>query len=420
MKNKKVFFIVIIVMLFFAGIIALTQEVDLLLPLTENPQSDDQINSTQAQMAAHLSKQDKWFKSNAGGMALEETQSRLTALRGQYALLIKTAGPGDIPDHLIPFYTDTYFPENRILFKNGQQARSQWIFRDRRGTTRLNAVIADPPASRNNDTTNRSVISTELEEESENRAVTAGTDRRIFNKGFIEIFDENSYLTEEYSFFENGEIRKINHNYNNGLLISSAVMLRVNEEENEYVNVYTDYYRYNRSSSLRNIERVFHLNAQNVSLREPEMISFPRHVMDAVNEKFMETERVNLYPDFFGDANVKTDEKIIFETDERGRIFTQVFHDEKDDVIWTITNTWFNDRIVSTVKEEGGVVYAAEFDYDQNGNRVEERNHRNGVLERVVRTEGNLDIEELYLNGAAVLRVIWEDGRKISETRLRQ
>jgi hypothetical protein len=60
----------------------------------------------------------------------------------------------------------------------------------------------------------------------------------------------------------------------------------------------------------------------------------------------------------------------------------------------------------------------SEYEYDSNSNVILERNFRNGVLERVVRTEGNREIEELYLNNFIVLRAVYEDGRKISETRV--
>jgi hypothetical protein len=33
--------------------------------------------------------------------------------------------------------------------------------------------------------------------------------------------------------------------------------------------------------------------------------------------------------------------------------------------------------------------------------------------------EGTREIEELYMDGVVVLQAVWEDGRKISETRMR-
>jgi hypothetical protein len=126
------------------------------------------------------------------------------------------------------------------------------------------------------------------------------------------------------------------------------------------------------------------------------------------------------YPEFFGDLFVKENTRIVYTNDERGRILTQTLHnnDEKNSVVWTIANKWSGDRIVSTSKKEGDIESVSEYEYDSDNNVILERNFKNGVLERVVRTEGNKDIEELYLNGIIVLRAVWEDGRKVSETRV--
>jgi hypothetical protein len=69
------------------------------------------------------------------------------------------------------------------------------------------------------------------------------------------------------------------------------------------------------------------------------------------------------------------------------------------------------------MKTQNDTVLLAEFAYDSSGDRILERNFRNGILERLVRTEGKVDIEELYLNNVVVLITVWEDGVRISETR---
>jgi hypothetical protein len=100
--------------------------------------------------------------------------------------------------------------------------------------------------------------------------------------------------------------------------------------------------------------------------------------------------------------------------------------DENENIIWEIQNTWFDERIVRIRKREyinynedteNYIEYLAEYEYDSNGNRVTERNYKDGDLERVVRTQGSQDIEELYMFDTIVLQAVWEDGRKISETR---
>jgi hypothetical protein len=149
------------------------------------------------------------------------------------------------------------------------------------------------------------------------------------------------------------------------------------------------------------------------------MVTFPRRILDAVKKGIIVNERLNLYPDFFGDIFVSIGSKMIFDIDDRGRILGQIFYDNDDNVLWTIKNTWKENRIVMTTKIEGETVLTAEYAYNANGDRINEKNLKNGVLERVVYMEGDAEIEELYMNNAVVLRAVWEDGRKISEARVR-
>ena len=149
------------------------------------------------------------------------------------------------------------------------------------------------------------------------------------------------------------------------------------------------------------------------------MLSFPVNIMSAAKIENFISEKINPYPEFFGEIPVQKESRIVFTTDDRGRVLVQAFHDEDDNVIWIIQNTWQDDRIVSVTKTEDGIVYLAEYEYNSDGNRITERNLRNGILERFVRTEGGRDTEYLYINNIVVLQAVWEDGRKISETRMR-
>jgi hypothetical protein len=154
-------------------------------------------------------------------------------------------------------------------------------------------------------------------------------------------------------------------------------------------------------------------------LDDPLVITFPSGIMAAARDRFFSGERHNSYPEFFGNVSAGKDSKMSYSTDERGRILSQTFYDADDKVVWVIYNTWKDERIISTVKEEGNIVNLAEYEYNSSGDRVLERNYTNGVLERVVRSQGKTDIEELYLNGNVVLQAVWENGRKVSETRMR-
>jgi hypothetical protein len=231
--------------------------------------------------------------------------------------------------------------------------------------------------------------------------------------GFIEIYDENSFIKTEYQYSDDGGKTKTDFRYNDKLLLISTVSVW---EQGGYAASYADFFRYNRSSYLRAVERVFYKDRR-LSFADTEKVSFPHRIMDAAKGGFFLGERLHVYPDFFGPIYVIQNNKIIYTADERGRIMNQTLYDSEDNVVWVIENTWKNDRIVSISKKEDKEELRAEFEYDSKGDRVSEKNFKNGNLERVVRTEGDTDIEELYMDNVLVLRAVWEEGRKISETR---
>jgi len=390
--TRKIAAAFIFILLLSAGFIALTQESDGDMPVVPEMEKNP----------PEWAKGARWFRSNAGGMALEEMPSRIAALRNEYALLIDFAGREELPEFLYPFYDEKYFMEIRVLYEKNEKAHTQWIFRDIDGTSRLVAVFAEKNAA---DETQADV----KEEPQKNNA-----------SGFIEVYDENSFLSAEYRFFQDGGKSRTDYIFKDGLLLSSTVFLWEEDDDGgKYAQVYADYFRYNRSSFLRSVQRVFYKDREISSLNDPVVIVFPSGIMAAARERFFTWERQNSYPEFFGDVLAAKDSKMSYSTDDRGRITSQTLYDENDNVIWVIYNTWRNERIISTLKEEGGKVFLAEFEYDSNGDRVLEKNYTNGVLERVVRSQGKTDIEELYLNGNVILQAVWEDGRKVSETRMR-
>ena len=128
--------------------------------------------------------------------------------------------------------------------------------------------------------------------------------------------------------------------------------------------------------------------------------------------------KINLYPEYFG-GMIFDNNKIIYDTDNRGRILSETLYDEDDDIIWFIQNIWENNRIISSKKIEGDENYLTEYEYNSGGEKILERNYKNGSLERIVRKEGSQDIEELYINDTIVMKAVWENGRKISESRVR-
>jgi hypothetical protein len=486
------------VMLFSVGIIALTQESPFQVnDFTADNEKDeqDQDFSSGYELERKIPewvKPARWFRSNSGGMPLEEMQSRIAAMRGQYALVIDFTSPIDLPEHLQSYYDDRYFIEVRTLYKGGNENRTQWIFRDENYGVRLIAVLFEASAAAQEasreaaqnaaqDTDDEKIEDAPVEEnaadvsdkvavsdettviqnaEDGNIEITGNVeiaelqgdieDSEIETKvspviwrgpasGFIEIYDEKYHITAEYRYTDKGERSKIEYFYNNGIKTSARTMLW-DDKDGDYIQTHTDYYRYNRSAFLRAVERVFMRDQQitssdnvvtsnevadnvvkdNIVKDNVVKVSFPHNILAvAKNDSFM-GEKFNSYPDFFDDLFVLKDSKLVFTTDERGRVLDQTLinNDEEKTVIWKIVNTWSDDRIVKITKTEGQTVLLTEYVYNKDGDRVLERNIKNGVLERVVRSEGKTDIEELYLNNKVVLQAVWEDGRKISESRV--
>jgi hypothetical protein len=88
-------------------------------------------------------------------------------------------------------------------------------------------------------------------------------------------------------------------------------------------------------------------------------------------------------------------------------------------MIGEMKNTWSQDRLLSVHWTSGDDDRLTEYEYDGGGDRILERNYSKGLLERIVKQEGDREVEEIYMNNRIILRAIWEDGRKISEERIR-
>jgi hypothetical protein len=462
--RKRIFQIAFFALLLSAGIIALTQESDESIAVPEaeegvNPDIYAEEFFSDSELARQLPewvKPMRWFRSNAAGMALEEVPSRLAALRNKYALVIDFTGPQDLPEYLLQFYDTEYFIEIRTFFENGEEVRAQWIFRDINGTTRVLAVVIEDTEKSeiidevaHNDESiedNIEYIETAYTEEeisgSEYDAIdaaleTAGDNlerKDKYNKirglknGFIEVYDKDSFLTMEYRYTDDAQDSKTQYFYKDGTILSAVSFLwEENSKGGEFVQIHTDYFRYNRSAFLRNVERVIFRDKKISSSEDSVRIAFPSNVMNAAQNDYFMSEKFNAYPEFFGDLFVKKNDKLVYTTDERGRIMNQTLYrkqtnsegEEEEKVVWAIKNTWSGERIASITKTEGDTVLLANYEYDSAGDRVLERNLKNGILERLVRTEGKKDIEQLYLNNVVILQAVYEDGRKISETRMR-
>ncbi|MCL2763426.1 MAG: hypothetical protein FWD36_09545 [Treponema sp.] len=351
----------------------------------------------------------RWFRSNAGGMMLQETPSRLAALRNQYALVVDYIPPHELDPRLTSFYREDYIIEVRVLYEEGTESRKQWLFRDRQGATRLNAVFLSEYV---NPGSNFSAETGETGEPEEQAPAASG--ERL---GFIELYDERSLITKDFWLYDDGGETFVEYFYRNGILIKTETRQRSTGYRATYTLVYTDNFRYNRSFSLRNVERMYH----DAAAAEPVRLLFPSRVLDAASDVNFISDKLFVGSEFLGNVFIgEAGSRIIFDTDSRGRILTQTMIDDEDEVVWVISNVWADDRIISIVRTENENIKRIEYEYDGDGNRIVQRDIHNGVLERIVHIEGKKETEELMFNGVVVLRAYWENGRKIHEERVRQ
>jgi hypothetical protein len=392
----------------------------------------------------------RWFRSNKGGMTLEEIPSRLAALRNDYALVIDYISPAELPVLLVPFYQRSYAIEIRVLYFKEEESRRQWVFRDGKGVTRLVAVfsgnlidslpeaVADEAAAGEAAGIENAAETAEtagVEDESppdetagiENAADSAESGAESADAetaptgnapiGFIEIYNEDYHITGEHLFSEEGEETITEYFYNRGTLIRGEAVRKTSNEEGqeELQKTYTDNYRYNRSGSLRSVERVFHERVE----AEPVNLRFPNRILDAAADENFIGSKLSLGSSFFGEYVMEPGFRMEYTTDDRGRILTQTLIDAQDQTIWTLKNTWSGERIAAAYWTDEINERLTEYEYNGDGDRIIERNFNNGILERLVRTDGAREVEELYMNETVILRAVWEDGRKISEERIR-
>jgi hypothetical protein len=341
----------------------------------------------------------QWYRSNSSGMALEYIPSGIVALGNEYSLSVGNIRPAELPGFLLPLYDPSFIVELRIIYHNREPYNRQWIFRDERGIARVNA-------------------SGEFRQ-------SPGAEM----SGFIEIYDDGHSLVSERLFTGGTEILTF-YDYSDGLLlkaerwtnafegIPSALINRDNMKEAPAI---TDYYRYTRSFSLRAIERVFNQDYDESSMDRASLdrVSFPPIVPGSSREPEFQNPGLAFSSEFIDDVITEQPGRIIYTTDSRGRVLTETRLGEDGEVIGELRNAWTGDRLDSVLWKSGDDERLTEYEYDSDGDRILERNLNRGVLERTVRTTGNRDIEELYMNGRVILRAVWEDGRKISEERVR-
>jgi hypothetical protein len=365
-------------------------------------------------------KKSEWYISNAGGMALERAASRFAAMRNPYCLLVEEGSSPDMPDLLRPYYRARWLVELRILYKDGEEFRRQWLFRDG-ALNRLAAVFTRPGG----EGAEKEAAENDAEEEAEGGPGGEGMENKP-PLGFIEVFGEHGLIVMERQFLEDGELI-IDYVYreagNRELLIRADTRRRTLEEAAPAEALYIDYYRYTRNYSLRLIERVFvkppEAGAGGEGPVSAALLRFPRRSLDSEKESGFISPVPFFGSQFLEDLQVENLHQIVYTTDERGRILTETRKDEEGNIVGELRNTWSGDRLSRIVWNSGEEERVVGYVYNQDGDRIEERNYRNGVLERLVHVQGDREDEELYMNGELILRTRWEGGKKVYEEQVR-
>ncbi|MCL2382340.1 MAG: hypothetical protein FWC64_12275 [Treponema sp.] len=363
----------------------------------------------------------RWYRSNAAGMALEFTPSRLVAMRSEYSLSVEAAAPEEIPAILLPYFDSSYRIELRTLFQGSAEARRQWIFRDSRGFAMLVASGS---------------------------AYFFGGDGQEDERrtGFIEFRNSEGSVVRERLFEEDLSQWEFRFFYTGNILQSSQAWFKpapapvpvpASPPEYEYPYEYagtieappepeipelallfTHFYRYARSGALRAIDRVFHGAAE----ENADRIAFPRTGPAMASAREAGNVPIFYTPGFILSAiRIAEGARVSYTLDNRGRIVSEVWTDEDGRIVGEFRNTWLNDRLAAVLWRSDDGEWRVEYEYNAAGDRVVERNFRQGVLERTVtRQEDGRDMEELFMNERLMLRAIWEDGLKISEERISQ
>jgi hypothetical protein len=321
-------------------------------------------------ISAALDANPVWYISNAAGMALEGT-AEVVALRSEYALSVETLSSSFLPEKLRPYYTQAWNVEKRSLYHHAVENRVQWRFVDSDTQTRLSAVLDGAGA------------------------------------GTIDIYDSSGRQSEERRIDAAGNETVLQYFYQGDVLLRSVAQ-----------GLYTDTYRYTRSGSIRAVIRSFD---EGTSQR----IDFPRlspPPFPGLGDDFVQVRAVwtsSFLSDVLDSVVSDGSGQIVYTIGSGGKPEKETHYDAEGNEVGVLAYTWDGNRIASVRWIAGDDERLTEYEYDADGNQTSEKDYSKGVLERTLRKEGNQEIEELYINGKVALRAVWEEGRKISEERLR-
>ncbi len=355
----------------------------------------------------------EWYVSDASGIALERT-TEAVARRLDFALSVRTAAAEGAPAPVRAAVPVGGSLELKTLYEKGTEVRSRWAALDAAGFERY----------------------------AEQRSADG-------NFGY-ERYDASRRFIEE-GRSAGGSLTVIRYAYAGDRLVRAEAYAVVGDAEKP---LWVETYRYLRSGALRSVERTYPAGTEGgKTVTEGARFEAPRGLPRLLDLRSADGSRITTVYDAFGrvvsreafdaagkpigSAEVATyatgaagprsvvrseEGGATVETglDDRGRALHEIRRDAEGNVLSETSTVWKENRIASIETVAGGLTRRTEYEYDEGGNRLMERNYRDGNLERTVRRSGGEETEELYSGGVAVLRAVWVDGRKVSEQRLRK
>jgi hypothetical protein len=409
-------------------------------------------------------------------MLLEET-FKTKALRSNYSVSVQNIRPEKVPQEIRKYYSVPWTVECRILYESGKRLRTQWVFQDAAKVSLFIAVIGNDGSGFIEWFNDKGFVQEEQRldadgsgyfisytyrdqyllkaeatlveavkkpdgdkvkndkdktKEEEQKKQTPETEKTVSQTDTKDASPQNE--AAETSDTEAVSEQKAAQNANaaeqkppppqpkaserarktEGPAAFPAFFVAVTGKEGE--KLWTDNYRYTRSLGLRAIERVYHNPKAEQKFART---TFPRVVPDdSPRKKDFVSPAIPFSSDFLRDIYKDGAVKINYNTDSRRRIVNEMRFDGEDKLLGEFNNIWEGDRLSKVTWKGDGEERVIEFRYNRSGERISERDYRNGVLERSVTINKDEEIEELYLSGETALRAIWKDGKKISEERL--
>jgi hypothetical protein len=291
-------------------------------------------------------------------MAIEQVWSRTAAMRNEFCLSVEPVGYWRLPESLrrniTSYYDSSYYMELRVLYENEEAIRRQWIFRDGGGLTRISATGTG--------------------------SFFGGDDTEgEKGRGFIEILNNEGAVLREFQYEDDLSEWDFRYSYGEGFLLrvetwykeppapeepeeEPEIIEENSDEDGEakeekpphpppreerkdpvFVRMYTDFYRYTRSGSLRAIDRTLHEGIE----QSPPRLVFPRLGPGVSLGEDLITPGGAYTAAFLRRDLAQEGITISYHLDNRGRILTETWRDGEGAQIGQMTNTWAEDRLQS-------------------------------------------------------------------------